>query len=87
MAKIISAVYGKEIEVEDGSTLHIIKDEFDVPFGCEDGICGTCTMEVLEGIENLTERTEAEKEFGLKDPDRLACQCKIKHGTIKIKHY
>jgi ferredoxin len=87
MAKIISETLDKELDVPDGSDLDVIKDGFDVPFGCEDGICGTCTIEVLEGMENITERNQKEIDFALKDPDRLACQCKIKSGTIKVKHY
>lgn len=86
MAKIISETHNKEIEVPDGSEMKIIEDEFDVPFGCKDGLCGTCSMEVLEGIENLTEMSEAEKSFGIEEGSRFACQCKIKQGTIRIKH-
>jgi len=87
MAKIISESLSKEIEVEDGSEMKVIEEEFSVPFACKDGQCGTCQMEVIEGMENLTDKTEAEEEFGVEDPTRFACQCKIKEGVVKIKHY
>lgn len=57
-------------------------------FGCEAGVCGTCTINVLEGAENLSEKTDQEKDslimFGAKDNQRLACQCKVK-GDVKIE--
>ena len=87
MAKIISETLNKELEVEDGCDMKILEKEFSVPFGCEDGFCGTCQMEVLEGMENLTERNDKERDFGIEDPDRFACQCKILKGVVRIKHY
>ncbi len=43
------------------------------------GICGTCTVKVVEGMENLTPKTVRER-FHLKNrPEdvRLACQCQV----------
>ena len=43
------------------------------------GLCGTCVVEILEGMENLSPRTKAElkKLKGLSPSLRLACQCKV----------
>ena len=43
-------------------------------------------IEVQSGMENLSEKTETEKEMGLDDNQRLACQFKIKDGDINIKY-
>ena len=85
MAKIISGDDGKEVDVEDGTPLKVTEEEFDVMFGCKDGLCGTCLIEVTEGMENLSPRTDQENDMGLRDNWRLACQCKIEKDTIKIK--
>ncbi|MAG02078.1 ferredoxin [Candidatus Pacearchaeota archaeon] len=87
MAKLILENPEKEVEVEDNSSIKgVCENDFNVPFGCEDGICGTCIVEVKEGMENLSERNEKEDELGLRDNERLACQCKIKQGSVKIKY-
>jgi ferredoxin len=36
-------------------------------------------------MENLGDRNQQEEDMGLSGNKRLACQCKIKGGTIKIK--
>ncbi|MBE9126323.1 MULTISPECIES: 2Fe-2S iron-sulfur cluster-binding protein [unclassified Coleofasciculus] len=50
------------------------------------GQCGTCIVEVVEGIENLSPRTDAEKRKLKKKPDtyRLACQTLV-NGPISVK--
>lgn len=79
---------GQRIEVEDGSPIEEACEEAGVPFACSGGICGTCIIEVLEGMENLSAPTQAEKDFigeaGLKR-ERMACQCSIRSGKVKIK--
>jgi ferredoxin len=57
-----------------------------VSFGCQSGACGTCMIEVLEGADNLTPLTEAEQAMGLAKNERLACQCTLKQGIIKIRY-
>jgi ferredoxin len=50
------------------------------------GQCGTCVVEIVEGLENLSPRTDFEA-FKLKrKPDnyRLACQV-IVNGNISVK--
>ncbi len=86
MAKMIFEDTGEEIELEDGSPIAEQCEEAGVPFACTEGVCGTCVIEVTEGMENLSEFNEAEADFlGELDNERLACQCKIKSGSVKIK--
>ncbi|MBS3100054.1 (2Fe-2S)-binding protein [Candidatus Pacearchaeota archaeon] len=75
----------KSVHVKDGDKILDAAEELGVLFGCQDGRCGACRIEVLEGTENLSDRTEAEKDMELEPPFRLACQCRIKKGKVKIK--
>ncbi len=93
MAKIKYDNNGDEIEVPDGTELkEVSRDEgWNIPYGCEDGICGTCIVEIKEGKENLNEMEETEEitlsAMGVNDGNhRLACQCKCK-GEMTIKTY
>ena len=85
MAKLI--LNDEEIELEDGENLKEKCEEHGVPFACEEGVCGTCVIEVEEGMENLTEFTQEELDFlGEQDVERLACQCRIKGGCVKVQY-
>lgn len=76
-----------QVELEDGSPIKDACEEAGVPFACTEGVCGTCVIEVKEGKENLTEMTQEELDFlGENDEERLACQCKIKSGEVKIDY-
>jgi len=60
-----------------------------IAYGCEDGLCGTCIVKIVEGSENVTEITDKEKQtlevMGMNDGEhRLACQCNVK-GDIEIE--
>jgi ferredoxin len=49
-------------------------------FNCRGlGLCGTCVMEVVEGMENLTPKTRAERRKlkGLPENYRLSCQTQV----------
>ncbi|MBM3201345.1 MAG: (2Fe-2S)-binding protein [Chlamydiae bacterium] len=84
MAKLI--INDCEIEVPDGERIQEACEEQGIPFACTEGICGTCVINVVEGAENLSEPTEEEKDF-LGDcvgEERLACQCTITCGKVKI---
>jgi ferredoxin len=85
MAKLIFEDSGDEIELVDGSPIAEACEEAGVPFACTEGVCGTCVIEVVEGMDNLSEFTQEEKDFlGTLDRERLACQCKIKFNNVKI---
>jgi ferredoxin len=77
---------GQEKEIPDGEPIKEASKEMGVVFGCEDGLCGTCMIEIEEGEDNLSELTEPEQSMGVDGKNRLACQCKIKSGTVKIKY-
>lgn len=85
MAKLIFETNGEETEVADQSPIAQACEEAGVPFACTEGVCGTCVIEVVEGMDNLTDFTQEEKDFlGDQGCERLACQCKIKSGNVKI---
>jgi ferredoxin len=50
------------------------------------GQCGTCIVEIVEGIENLSPRTEVENRKLKKKPEtyRLACQTLV-NGPTSVK--
>lgn len=50
------------------------------------GQCATCLVEIVEGMENLSERTDFEKRRLKRKPDnyRLACQA-IVQGPVSVK--
>ncbi|MCP5491990.1 MAG: (2Fe-2S)-binding protein [Chlamydiales bacterium] len=85
MAKLV--LNDEEIQLDDGAAIKEACEEAGVPFACEEGVCGTCVVEVESGMENLSDFTEEEVDFlGEQDCERLACQCKIKNGTVKLRY-
>ena len=77
-----------EAEVNDGDALKDKCMEKGVSFGCEDGLCGACLIEIETGETNLNEKNQLEKDMLGDDPKvRLACQCKMKSGDVKIGNY
>lgn len=50
------------------------------------GQCGTCIVEIVEGIENLSEKTDFEQRKLKRKPDnyRLACQSTV-NGDVSVK--
>jgi ferredoxin len=87
MAKLIFQNTGEEKDLPEGESLHEHCEEAGVPFACTEGVCGTCVIEVVEGMEHLSPLTQEEKDFlGEQDRERLACQCKLQGGCVKIKY-
>ena len=86
MAKLIFDHTDEEKEIDDGSSIQEACEEAGVPFACTEGVCGTCVIEIVDGMDNLSPCTQEERDFlGEQDFERLACQCKIKSGCVKIK--
>lgn len=86
MAKLIFEHSGEEVDLPEDSPIAEACEEAGVPFACTEGVCGTCVIEVKEGKENLSAPTTEEEEFlgeGCSD-ERLACQCRIKKGCVRI---
>jgi ferredoxin len=75
------------IDAADGGQLVDLCDEnaTPVPFSCRSASCGTCRVDVLEGMEQLMAPEDEELDildvFG-DDPKkrRLACQAKMRPG-------
>lgn len=84
MAKLI--LDNNEYELPDGTPLAETCEKSGVPFSCNSGVCGTCQIEVLEGKDNLGELNQEELDLGMDKNNRLACQCKIMRGVVKIKY-
>jgi ferredoxin len=85
------------INVKVGATIQDIVEASGsaLPFGCRDGECGTCVVEVVQGMEFLSEKTEKEykvlKEIcsGTCTPNsRLSCQMKVDkpNGIVRLKY-
>lgn len=79
-AKLVLTKSRKEIVVPKYTPL---KEALDPGmFSCMKGYCGTCTVYVEEGMENLTDKTSNEYTTG---NNRRACQTSIVQGVVKIK--
>lgn len=78
------------VDAETGANLKEIAqtEGASIPFGCEQGICGTCLINVVEGDGNLSDPTDQEKEtleaMGAELGQRLACQCQVE-GDVTIE--
>lgn len=77
----------EEFEVAEGESIKACAEEAGIPFACEEGLCGTCVIEVVEGMENLSDFTQEESDFlGDEGCERLACQCRMKKsGVVRVK--
>lgn len=85
MAKLVFVDTNDEVDLNDGDPIATACEEAGVPFACTEGVCGTCVIVVKEGMENLSEFTQEEQDFlGELDCERLACQCKVRRGKVKI---
>lgn len=86
MAKLIFEHSGEEVELEEGAPIAEACEEQGVPFACTEGVCGTCVIVVKEGRDNLSAPTQEEEDFlgDCTGDERLACQCRMKCGTVKI---
>jgi len=78
----IVVIDGESIEVPDGSPILEACEDLGVPFGCQAGECATCVILIQDGMENLEERSAPEVIMGLRDNERLACQTRIRSGTV-----
>jgi ferredoxin len=87
VAKLIFENTKQEFDLPDGSEIKEASELAGVPCPCGEGVCGMCIIKITEGQDNLSEYTEAEKDFlGPKKQERLACQCKIKKGIVKATY-
>ncbi len=83
MAKI--RFEGDEREIADGSRVFETCEALGMPFGCTEGICGTCRCTVVSGMEHLKPLNEKEEDMDLGPDERLACQCYITGGLVEFE--
>lgn len=76
---------GQKKEIPDGSPIRDACEELGLPFGCRSGLCRTCEIEVLDGMSNLAEKNELEKDHDLPPNHRLACQARLMKGTVVVR--
>lgn len=86
MVKISFSPNEQNFHVPEGSELKELAD-LPLTFGCRQGGCGVCAIQVIEGKKNLTKISKDEKKTllkkGLSDKDyRLACQCALNGDVI-----
>lgn len=84
MAKLI--IDNREHEIPDATSIAAVCETYGIPFSCNSGVCGTCQIEIIEGADNLSELNQEEKDLGMDRRNRLACQCVIKSGLVKITY-
>ena len=84
MAKII--LNDEEFEIADGENITDTIEEAGVPIGCSNGVCGTCEIEISEGMENLSALNQEEMDLGMEGNKRLGCQCVIKAGDVTMTY-
>lgn len=90
MPKVVFKDDELEVEAEVGSNMRDVAlvEGASIPFGCEQGICGTCLVVPTEGADNLSDVDDQEKEtleaMGAEDDQRLACQCQIE-GDVTVE--
>ena len=82
---------GQECEVDAGDTIVDATFRYDLPirYRCERAVCTTCLTEVLEGVENLSEMEERERQtltaIKAKPNWRLSCQVVVS-GDVKLDY-
>lgn len=84
MAKLI--IDNIEYAIPDGAPIATVCEQAGVPFNCNTGVCGSCKVKIISGAEHLTSLTPEERSLGLDKNNRLACQCAIKTGVVKITY-
>lgn len=85
--KLVIAADGanlREKAIQNGIDIYTLKGKL---MNCGGyGQCGTCVVEIVDGLENLSPKTPFEKRVLRKKPEtyRLACQT-IVSGPISVK--
>jgi ferredoxin len=80
-------------QAQAGSTILVASGSMSRPIasGCADSTCGTCRVEVIEGVENCSPQAPREKatlkENGHPMTMRLACKTTIESGPVKVRAF
>lgn len=91
MTKLLFEPSKIEVVAKVGDRIVDITDEHPeacVPYSCRSANCGTCRVEVQQGLEAFAEADDDElgilDVFGSQPKVRLACQLKIAHEVDRI---
>lgn len=78
-----------EVDYDDTLVDATFRQDLPIRFRCERAVCTTCLTEVLEGLENLSEPSEREKQtlasIQAQPNWRLACQVSLL-GNVKLDY-
>lgn len=94
MPTIVFTRTGLTVERPDGARIVDVCDDdirAGIPFSCRHANCGTCRVEVLEGIELCEPPDDDELDLSavFRDPPtvRLACQLRVRggDGTVRLR--
>ena len=90
-AKLTFTDVALTVNVPSGTRIIEISEKIGsgITYGCREGECGTCLTHVIEGSENLSEPSVLEirvlRENLAGRNDRLACQCQVLGGAVKVR--
>ncbi len=91
VAKLTFADVAVTVNVPAGTRIIEISEKVGagITYGCREGECGTCLTRIESGAEHLSEPSVLEqrvlKETLAGTADRLACQCQVLGGDIKVR--
>lgn len=92
MARVIFEDVDVTLDAPDGARVMDLADEHPqtaVPFSCRFANCGTCRVEVSEGLAHCAPREEREHRVAriFHDPDgvRLGCQLRVLPGDGVVR--
>lgn len=77
------------IVIDSPEPIRLLDMDDYITFACRAGNCGTCTINVVEGLQHLSALTPREERlFALKGQTdanlRLACQCRVL-GNVTLR--
>lgn len=84
--RFLSSEGDLEVDVPEGGPLVDVCDEHEapVPFSCRSASCGTCRIDVLEGLDELEPPSDEEADvlrlFADPPTRRLACSARLRPG-------
>ncbi|WP_108259211.1 2Fe-2S iron-sulfur cluster-binding protein [Mangrovicoccus ximenensis] len=90
-AKLTFSDVALTVNVPSGTRIIEISEKVGagITYGCREGECGTCLTKIEDGAGNLTEPSVLEqrvlKENMAARDERLACQCQVLGGEIKVR--
>jgi ferredoxin len=79
------------VEAKEGDSLVLAsgRGAYPIATGCSDGTCATCRVEVLEGLESLSQADEFENKTKTSNEVdlslRLGCQAAILGSGVKVR--